>query len=388
MKKHSFWTALWGRVTFSVKNGSCEQFLNRCMEQNIPIQNIHNIAFELTASVPARYYKQLHKIARKSHCTLRCTKKQGICFTAYKLKGRYGLAVGAVLFILLPYLFENFVWNIVYYQIPQQQQVQIERILYQNGIYTGKKAKQDDLDTAQQQILLSMPEYAWASLNFVRGKIIVEAGTITNKPAIITGEVCDIVAACDGIITQMEVYEGFKQKTIGQSVAKGEVLVSGITQDRNMKVVESHSYARIIAKIQKDYVITQPLSYTENISTGTIKRYYKLQLPFAEIPLYYKIQPPENNYLQIRTEPVILLGFCIPASLYITEYVETAPKRIELTQEQAKSKALYLARQAMAEDLPEIQVEQEELEWQETENEVMLTMHINAYADIGKVTQQ
>ncbi|MDD3429902.1 MAG: sporulation protein YqfD [Oscillospiraceae bacterium] len=207
MNKHSFWTLLWGSVTFCVKNGSCEQFLNRCMENNIPIQNIKNVSFQLTASVPARYYKKLHRLARKSHCTLQCIKKQGICFTAYKLKGRYGLAVGAALFILLPYLFENFIWNIVYYQIPQAQQTQIERILYQNNIFTGKKAAQEDLEIAQQQILLSMPEYAWASLNFVRGKVIVEAGNITNKPPILTKEVCDIVAACDGIITEMEVYE-------------------------------------------------------------------------------------------------------------------------------------------------------------------------------------
>lgn len=66
--------------------------------------------------------------------------------------------------------------------------------------------------------------FGWVSLNFEKGRLVVEASSALQKPAIESNDPVDLVAAADGILLEVNAQEGFAVKSVGQTVAAGDVL--------------------------------------------------------------------------------------------------------------------------------------------------------------------
>lgn len=378
------WSFLLGSVAFESSGGRTERFLNDCTAEYIPLEHISPLPLGLRATVPARYYKKLHRIARKSGCVLKVKRKYGLCFLLYKLHGRYGIAAGIAAAFLLCFIMPKFVWHIAYYNIPPEQQNVLSDAMYEAGVYEGIWHDNSTFKLAEQKVLLALPQYSWMSFNFARGRLVVEAEDTVKKPVIIDEESTNIIAAWDGVIKSMEVYDGYAVKEAGQSVVKGEVLVSGVGRDWRQSLHYAKSRAKITAYVECSFSTVQPYEFQEVEPTGRIDEYKKLIINGLEIPLYGTFEAGETDIVQSYQKPCSFLGFSLPGTLKVTQVIRQEEKMICLTKQEAEKRAISTLNNILYHELNSPDILSKEIKSQECEGGIEVTISVKAYADIGR----
>ena len=100
---------VFSQVRFTALGGRYERFMNECAAQGIPLAKVKSQPGGVSASVPARYYKKMHRPARKCQTHLRIIKKTGVWFRLRRYRGRAGLLAGIPLFLAAVLLLQNLV---------------------------------------------------------------------------------------------------------------------------------------------------------------------------------------------------------------------------------------------------------------------------------------
>lgn len=378
------WSFFLGRVTFEASGGKIERFLNDCTEQYIPIECVKPLPLGLCAALPARYYKKLHRIARKNGCVLKTKKKYGLCFLFYKLRKRYGIAAGLTAALLLCFVMPKFVWHISYYDIPAEQQKILSDAMYEAGIYEGIWHNNSAFKLAEQKVLLALPQYSWLSFNFARGRLVVEAEDTIKKPTIVGEESTNIIAGWSGVIKSMEVYDGYAVKEAGQSVAKGDVLVSGVGRDWRQTLHYAKSRAKVTAYVECSFSTMQPYIFQEVEPTGKIDEYTEMVINGLHIPLHGPFEAGETDIVQSYQKPCAFLGFSLPATLKVTQIVRQEEKSVVLTRELAERRAISTLNDILYDELKSPAILSKEVKSEECEDGLKVTMSVKAYADIGR----
>lgn len=376
-----------GSVNFCAEGGMYEKLINIMLENKIPVSKIRATPTGFSAKVPSRYYKGLHRYARACKCRLYIKKKTGAFFSLYSLRRRYGILAGAVCFFILTLLMPRLVWTVDYYDIPSLEQNALGKHMYAAGIYPGMLQDNEKIISAQQQVLIAAPEYSWLAFNFVRGKIVAEAEAAVPKPHIIDNSPTYIIAGETGIIKEIQVYEGTGLKTAGQSVAKGELLVTG-AQQSGLMITNTRSRAKIIAYVEKSYTTCVSLRYTAVAPTGKISEYKTLEFMGLSLPLYASAEQNANDIVNEYYTPLEINGFALPATVKVLQVAECAEKKINLTERQAKIYAEAALEKALYSDLTDVKVITKNIDYTLDNGVLTATMHITATADIAVVVEQ
>jgi similar to stage IV sporulation protein len=87
-----------------------------------------------------------------------------------------------------------------------------------------------------------------------------------------------VIAAKDGQIKYMEVYEGQAMFVPGNTVSKGEVIVSGVMQDKHNNIRVVYARAKVIAQVYEKLVAEMPLETMELVPSGKIIDTYGLRI--------------------------------------------------------------------------------------------------------------
>ena len=82
------------------------------------------------------------------------------------------------------------------------------------------------------------------TLNFVHGRLVAEKVDRTQQPQALEQQYCDFVAAEDGRLTRLDVSGGFVRRREGETVSKGEVLVSSGRVGRSGEALLSPAAAK------------------------------------------------------------------------------------------------------------------------------------------------
>ena len=75
----------------------------------------------------------------------------------------------------------------------------------------------------------------------------------------------NLVAACDGQIEYVELYRGNVVVTVGQSVKKGELLVSGLYESQTGGLRYTRASGRVMARTERTFEIEIPLLFEEKV---------------------------------------------------------------------------------------------------------------------------
>lgn len=337
-----------GKVLFSAQGGAYEKLLNRCSEMGISLAGLHPTPFGVQGWMPARDYRKIHRAAYRCHCRVRVEKKRGLPFLLHRYRGRWGLVVGPVLFALVCARLFGLIWCVRYYEVPEQYQQEIDRALAENGVLVGSRPTEDSLRRARQVILMNSQDLADVSLNFVRGRLVVEVSTRTQQPDPQRPAAGSIIAEKAGIIEQIEVKHGFAVVTVGQRVEEGELLVTGTYADEKTgSLLITPAQGTIIARTETTYEITQPLQFTAQVPTGETKKRISLLISGREIPLFGG-DGREGEIVQTACEPISIFGFALPAMLKISTAFPTQEMEISLSAEEAESRARFSLDRALA----------------------------------------
>ena len=375
---------LCGKVQFSVEGGAYEKLLNRCTEMGLTLAGLQPTALGVKGWMPARDYKKIHRAGRHCHCRTKILRRRGLPFLLRRYRGRWGLLIGPVLFAALCIYFSGTLWCVRYYEVPWQYQTEVDRLLKENGLWPGCRPTEQDLARVRQTILMQSEQLADLALNFVKGRLVVEVEPRTQKPEMEQYAPGSVVAAKGGIIEQLEVEHGFAVVSAGQRVEEGDLLITGTYIDEKTgNVVITPAQGVVVARTETVYQSAQPLQFTAHIPTGEVREYHTLLLGGHRIPLSMQSQPPALFSEEVRSEPLSILGFALPAMLETRSVYPEEEAEIRLTEQQAAERARFLLDRALERESGTRQILQRSFDGQLEGGVYQATLTVERLEDIA-----
>ena len=375
---------LLGRVRFRAEGGDAEKLLTACAGQGIPVSGVRATALGFTAWTPARCYRRLRPLARRSHTRVRLAKKQGLCFVLLRWRGRWGLVLGPLVLAAVLAFSGNVVWAIRFDGVPAAQQIQLRSQLLQAGIWEGAWLRPDSLDAARQELLAQNEEYSWLTLNFYRGRLVVEASQLRPAPELPQGQSCDLVSVADGVVLEVNIQSGQPLCSPGQTVAKGQQLAAGRYQDRDGRLFEVQSAGEVMAQVTFRCQAQQPMETTVALPQSGGRSGRRLLVLGQTIPLGPQPQAGPEEQASVSSRPLTILGFALPATLEETWVTGSVQQTVTFTEEQALELAKLACREQLLQQLPGAGIQSEKVYSRLEQGKLQVEMELVAVAQIAQ----
>lgn len=352
------WNYLRGYVIIIVEGYFIEKFLNICTHRQILLWDVRVQKEQLvTMKLSINGFKLIRPIARKTKCRVRLLKKTGLPFIFNKYRRRKAFYAGAVLFVVLIYVMTSFVWSVEITGNKRLQASVLEDALAQNGIRTGVLKYRIDTDNAVTGMLLALKDISWISI-VVRGtKVKVDLRERIEIPVIVPKNVpCDIVALKDALIKQVIATEGVEAVGEGDTVKKGQVLISGKIplEGAENKFRMVHAMGSVAARTWYEEQAPVKLTEVERLRTGKVVNDYALILFSWKIDmLHRKNRFQEYSSVVVRKKLTIGEDLVFPIEWVTASFYEEKQVMAFINEEDAKEAAAESAYKKVMKQLPE-----------------------------------
>lgn len=226
------WTQLWAGVTFAAQNGDVEGLLTAAAAGGLHLSDIVPRPGGFSARCAAWHYRKLAALARRRRVRLRIQKRRGLFFCIRPLLRRRGLWAGCLVFLPLLLWLQSFVWFVEPVGLTPGQQARAAVVLWEAGLFPGNAVTQEKL-TAGEYALLQSGEFSWASLNFMKGKLVAEAAAAKPVPDIAAGTLHGLRARVSGTVVRTNLVSGTMLVVPGQAVEAGQGLIGTARAERD-----------------------------------------------------------------------------------------------------------------------------------------------------------
>ncbi|HWP51447.1 MAG TPA: sporulation protein YqfD [Clostridia bacterium] len=331
-----------GTVTFLITGAFPEKLINLCLRNGLPVWGIKHLPEGIEASTNAEHYHRLRPMARQTGTKVRIAKKSGLWVYRHRYRRRKGFLVGMLCAMLLLVVASQFVWRVDINGciiIPEEE---LRAELEELGVKPGVWAAKIDARTLEQQLRLNDGRIAWIAINIVgsTAQIELRERDIPPDPIDPDGRVGNVVAACDGQIRYMEVYEGKLVVKIGDTVSAGDIIVSGIMEDQYGNRQFKYARAKVLAHAYEDQDIQVPLKQPKWVTNGEPATKSYLEWGNVRIPMFFPLKMKEQPYSIIwQRESLlpsenlsILKGTTTPVQLQSSEISEHEAKEYAMRQ--------------------------------------------------------
>ena len=325
------------KVYFEVYSGLYCEFLNYLVEKEIFVSLIKSTDFGFTATCMAKDYKKIARAAKKFQCKTKIIRKNGLYFKSRKVLARKGIVLSVALVFLYVFLFSKLIWRIDIIAPSKNITEDVNSILYENNCYAGAVFNQEKNQNIIQKIFMDVDNVGYVTLNFYKGILTCKVDATINKmPYLENSTSGNITASLDGVIEELEIYNGFSDIQIGQTVLKGDVLVEPTYVDRNGTLQQVMPRAFIKAYCLKEYsaqtdfnkeVFIRTGKYTEQVSLKFISK--KILIKKADTDVYKQYE--SEKYF----ENITILGFSLPLTKETIRFYEKESVNIEKDEQSA-----------------------------------------------------
>ncbi|MGC4019860.1 MAG: sporulation protein YqfD [Muricomes sp.] len=269
-----------GYVKIRVEGYSPERFLNLCSYHQIYIWGLTPCgnAYEMYMSLKG--FRKLRPIVRKTHTRIVLILRVGLPFFVYRYRKRKLFFLSFFLCLALLYLYSSFIWDIHFEGNEKWTNETLLEFLETKDVSPHMRKSEVDCAQIVKDIRKEYDDIVWvsASIDGSRLRIQIKENEDTfkeedaDKKAEEENKPADLIASKDGMITSMITRAGVPQVHVGDTVAKGDILVSGRVEVVNDSLeVVGYQYQKSDADIFAD---TQ-MHYEDTISTKYKKKYYE-----------------------------------------------------------------------------------------------------------------
>ncbi len=334
------WNYLRGYAIIIVKGLKIERFINLAVVNNIYIWDIQKLDYTtVKAKIGLENFSRLREIVKRTDSTVNVLEKRGLPFFIKSVKRRKLFYSALLLLAVLIYVMSSFIWMIEIVGVKQVEKEKIIRQLYaeglREGVYKGKINKR----VIENRILIHMPELSWIGIQIKGTKAVVEVVEKREEPPIVSrNDACDIVAAKDGVIQKLLALNGDSLVKDGETVRKGQVLVTGRIVRQGLDVRYVHAMAQVNARTWHEDAEEILLQQVEYKQTGRTDRQYKLKILDREFSRKRTAKFKEFNEY-IRERNLLSFGdYIFPVKLIEYKYMELEPEIKQITVEEAKAR--------------------------------------------------
>lgn len=331
------WNYIVGYLIIKVDGLSLEKFINLAVNNGIFLWGIKRSGYtSMTACISISGFKRLKGIVRKVRCRVRIVDKRGLPFLLLGLRRRKMLLVGLLAFFIILYGLSSFIWTVEVEGNAKVPEEKLLDVLAKYGIKPGAFKKGLDISAIENRLIIDVPDIWWASIQLKGTKAIVKVVEAVQPPPMVDKNIpCNIVASKDGIIYEMVVLEGQPMVKEGDTVKKGQLLVSGVIEDPETKTTRLvHAMAQVTARTwyEGQAVCYLDKGLTRRTGRKVVHRFIDIGRWVVE---YQKEDIPFKHYeMEEKRVPFFGEGRFFPVTMVVREYyeVEMLPASASLQQ--------------------------------------------------------
>ncbi len=306
--------------------GLSSKILNALSEKNVYFWGVspsEDGGFLIYGSVFSA--EHIIETAEKYGAEVLIIKKIGLPFIFDLYKKRYGIFVGIVLAWAILFLSSLTVWEVKVAERSGEDEKKICALLKECGLEMGTFLPTLDVRAVENQFLLNNPEYSFLAVNINGTVANVEIRRATLKA---DGEnkegVCNVVASKNGTIISVEAFGGAPAVKRGDTVEKGDVLISAFMEGSFGVTRAVHAYGKVEALVEYNYEINIPISQTVSKPTGKKKEKTFVQILCFKFPLFSSEEAPyEKCVAESSSERISIFGIKLPILVEKVIYSET-----------------------------------------------------------------
>ena len=354
-----------GTVTLTAQGLFPERLLNLCAQEGVPCWGVEwTDSHTLRLTTFRHKLPQLKQLAQRAGCEILVEGRKGLPDFLWRFRRRYAFLIGLALSLLAVCVLSRFVLTI---EVTGNETVSTARILSQlrqEGVCPGVYGPGLDRKAVAQRVLIELKELSWMSINLYGTRLEVVVREAVQSPEMVEDEgYYDVISQADGIITQVEPLTGEAAVAEGDTVAKGEVLISGLISiepplysDQPVRYYQTHARGRVYARTWRTLEAVIPLSAQVKRYTGEERAAWSLQFLDLQFNFYKSSSIPGDGYDKITTVHQLTLpgGRSLPMMLTAAQYrayeTETVSVDPEAAQTLLEDRLFFYLQEQIGED--------------------------------------
>lgn len=321
-----------GYYTIKLSGDYSGRVINRSMGNKVYIWNLKKVGENnVEFCVSKKGYEIVKEIACENGCILEVLNYNGIDKVMKMLKKRWMFFYAFITVMVCVLVSSSFIWTVDVPDVSYINKEEIVDALSDMGLRAGSFRKTIDYTKVSNALVTKFDSIIWANVELKGTRLKVSLVPRKKAPELVPSNVpTDIIAKKDGVIISVKAENGEKKVQTGDTVVKGQVLISGLVPSSAVGTRYVHSMGEVKATVWTEKTKEQKLYKYEKEYTGNTVLRREVKIPFLKIPLYFKKNIDFYNYESIIKEKNILF-----LTYSETEIKEYNLKKIPLTIEEA-----------------------------------------------------
>ena len=228
------------------------------------------------------------------------------------------------------------------------QQARAAVVLWEAGLFPGNAVTQEKL-TAGEYALLQSGEFSWASLNFMKGKLVAEAAAAKPVPDIAAGTLHGLRARVSGTVVRTNLVSGTMLVVPGQAVEAGQGLIGTARAERDGTLIFQPAAGSVRAQFEweNEQNIALMLPIKQLTGQQAVHRTLFWDSHAVALPSLHPVPNSAEAAAIVRHYQPEVFGHPVPFFIEETTYYHKTPTNLERTEEQALALARLQSKQAL-----------------------------------------
>lgn len=325
--------------------------------------------------------KRITHFAKKKNLPL-SYRAEGLLSRLSFLKRRPGLIFGGILSFFLIYLSTFYVWSVRIEGNEELSDAHIIKVMEESGFSEGVKKSAVNINELQNEVLQRCHELSFFSVNvhgMVADVVVHERRTVANPTE--RNLPYNLVADMDGVVVSSVILDGQTMFKIGDTVAKGELLVSGIVDSTSEGFRLRQAEGKVYAKTFRTLEFSLPFEYFEK---RLIKEEKSKKIRILGHSIGKSVGDDSGSYdITVSEREARLLGIPLPFKVeeHTASYYEN--EKSILSPLEARASLLDDYKRYLSTELDSGTVVSESLAFLEDEEKMTLTAEVVAIENIA-----
>lgn len=321
-----------GQVTVEVESAAPERVLNLCAAHGIPFWELEWLSEIRLRAVTARsQLPRLREVLTRTDAALTVVRTEGAPEVWRQYRRRYVLLAAALLLAAVLALGSTHIWA---FQVTGNDTVPTEtilRTLEKHGVALGARSRIDQ-EALRNQVLLELPDVVWLTVNMRGCTAHVQVVERQRPPHLYAdGEIANVVASRDGLVTRIQALDGQAQVMAGSTVTAGQVLISGVVDSDQRGYRLLRGMGQVWARTWYELSVSVPLTVQEKgQETGAVTR-MAVDIGRNRIKIYGKgsMTDPDCDKITVYRTARLPFGLTLPVTLVTERTVRHAVNETE-----------------------------------------------------------
>ena len=312
-------------------------------------------------------------------------KTGGLPVYLWQFRKRVGLIAGILFAAAIVTGGSLVLWNLRIVGCRQLPTEEVRRLLREEGIEVGGFIPPIDAKAAASRILGKEPRIAYIAINIIGTYCEVQVSEAHFADPKTEKIPSDIVAAYDGLVQRVEMYDGQVMVGHGEAVRKGQVLISGLCEMEEGRWRLESASGVVIAKVEREFTVEVPL--VEKVSVKKSEEIASRSLIFfkksIKLSKSSSIFPPTYGTIIRKDEWVLPGSIVLPIAFQTISRVGYAAEERHRTYAQAEALAREQMESLVAKEMQGAEVLTLTQSMVHTETGVKLVWQVYCLMDIG-----